>query len=83
MEQTNMILFEKNQTKELLTNLDIFMRRIGEKEFILDDHREIARCEECENELTINNLGNIAKGSKLLFCDKPKCFASHLAKQKL
>ncbi|MBU0459651.1 MAG: hypothetical protein KJ771_02480 [Nanoarchaeota archaeon] len=83
MEQTNMILFRKEQTKTLLHDLDIPVRRAGDKEFILDENLEIAKCEICEFELTVDKLGNIAKGSNLLFCDNPRCFASHLANQKI
>ncbi len=83
MEITNMISFARSDVKNLLEDLDIPVRKIGTKDFILNDNGNIAKCHVCEMELTVEQLGNIAKGSKLLFCDNPRCFATHLAKQKL
>ena len=78
-----MISFSRLDTKNLLSDLDIAVKKLGSKDFILDDNGNIAKCHICEIELTIEQLGNIANGSKLLFCDNPRCFATHLAKQKL
>ena len=59
------------------------IKEIEGKEYVLDDNKKIATCPECNKEITTKNLGNIAKGSNLLFCDNPACFVSHLAKQKV
>ncbi len=83
MEKTNLIVFEKTEIKSLLSNLDVETKKVGPKEFILNEHRAIAECEECHQPMTLQNLGNIAHGSKLFFCDNPSCFASHLIKKKL
>jgi len=74
-----LISFNKAETKEILTLLDIQTKVVEKKEFLLKVGNQIARCEECKHELTTDNLGNVAKGSKLLFCDNPACFAAHLA----
>ena len=83
MEITNMISFGRNDIKNLLGDLNISTRTIGSKRFVLSENGGIAKCHTCEVELTLEHVGNIAKGSKLLFCDNPRCFATHLAKQKL
>lgn len=78
-----MISFARSDTKNLLQDLNIHLKKVGNKDFILNENGNVAKCHICELELTLEQLGNIAKGSKLLFCDNPRCFATHLAKQKL
>jgi len=81
MKGIQLISFEKEQTKEILDLLEIRTKIIREVEIIFDENDKMAKCEVCNNKLNTSNLGNIAKGSKLLFCDNPACFATHLAKK--
>jgi len=76
-----MIVFSKNEIRGLLSHLDIKTKKMQEKEFVLDENNDVAACPVCGKDITTDKVGNIAKGSKIVFCDNPACFASHLAKQ--
>lgn len=76
----HLVSFEKDQTKMVLNLLSIKTKPVKENEIILNEDFHQVRCDVCCEALTTKNLGNIAKGSKLLFCDNPACFATHLAK---
>lgn len=76
-----LVSFEVNQTKDVLGLLDIRTRMTQDDEFILNELNQVAKCEVCNNSLTTKNLGNVAKGSNLLFCDDPDCFATHIARK--
>ena len=75
-----LVSFEIEQTKNILNTLDIKTGFLKKKEVVLDENDRQIKCEVCNESLHIGNVGNIAKGSKLLFCDNPICFATHLAK---
>ena len=85
MQDTEFASFNKGQTKQILNALDIETKKMGIKEFIVDETKEnkIAICPMCEEQLTPENLGNVIKGSKILFCDNPSCFNHYLIKRLL
>jgi len=78
--QLQLISFGKNQAKNILDMLEIKTKDAGNLNIILDENGQVAKCEVCKKELSTNNLGNVAKGSKLLFCDNLACFSTYLAK---
>ncbi len=81
MEKTEIVLFNKENAKNILGQFDFKFSPEEEGEAILKDG-EIVKCI-CETPLTVDNVGNIAHGSRLLFCDNPLCFATWVAKNKL
>ncbi|MCK4996905.1 hypothetical protein KAS08_01250 [Candidatus Pacearchaeota archaeon] len=76
-----LIVFKKNQTEEILRRIGVEIIIEGDKKIILNELGAPATCECCKKSLSFNNIGNIAKGSNLLFCENPYCFGSHLAKK--
>ncbi|MCK4634605.1 MAG: hypothetical protein KAT37_01910 [Candidatus Aenigmarchaeota archaeon] len=79
MEKTNLISFEKTDIKNIFKDLNIKTKEENGRNFIIDSETGgIEKCHICEKKLTTKNIGNIAKGSKLLFCDNPICFVTHL-----
>ena len=76
-----LVSFEIEQTKEILNMLNIKTKSLKKEEIVLDENNRQVKCGGCNDSLTVKNVGNIAKGSKLLFCDNPICFATHLAKK--
>lgn len=81
MDNTGLIVFKKEQTEEILNNIGVEIEIKGDTKTILNELGEPATCESCKKSLSFDNIGNIAKGSNLLFCDNPYCFGSHLAKK--
>ena len=79
----NTVVFQKEDVREIITGLGL---EINAKNQIVSDGK-IAHCRACKEEITINNTGNISKGSKVFYCDKPGCFAlrsiERLEKQKM
>lgn len=71
MSAINAILFEKKDIKDLLKRLNL---KIDDNNCIIYENK-IAHCEACECEITTENLGNISKGTKHFYCDRPSCFA--------
>lgn len=74
-----LISFDEANIQKILNLLDIRTKIIEKTEVLLKTDNQVARCEVCKKELTMDNLGNIAKGSRLLFCDNSACFTKHLA----
>lgn len=79
--EVGLVSFKLEQTKEILDVLSIKTQKIGEIDVILNEMGQIAKCEICNKELSTKNLGNVANGSNLLFCDNSACFISHLVKK--
>ena len=82
MEKVNFIGFDRQDVSKILEDLGIETKKIEKKNFILDELKEIKKCEMCGNELTTRNLGNISHGSHKMLCDNPICFISYLEKNK-
>jgi hypothetical protein len=76
-----LITFDKPDVVTILSKLGIRYEAREMKTVIINENGQVAKCEICDKELSIDNLGNIAKGSNKLFCDNPACFTAHLAKK--
>jgi len=81
IERPKLITFKKNQTEDILLEIGVRIIEKGDKKIILNSNSEPATCECCGKSLNFENIGNIAKGSNLLFCENPFCFATHIAKK--
>ena len=64
-------MFEKKHVENIVSGLGL---EIDSKNRIIDGG-EMVHCHTCNSEITTKNLGNISKGSKEFYCDKPSCFA--------
>ncbi len=78
MGQTKLVSFEVNDVVSILKVLGIKTKEKGETTHLLEDNGEEKLCAVCKKELTIETVGNIAKGSHLVFCDNPICFITYL-----
>ena len=83
MEKTDIVLFNKENVIEILKQFDFQFSLEEEGTAIIDSNREIISCSTCERPLTVETVGNIAHGSRKLFCDNPLCFATWVAENKL
>ena len=83
MQKTQVVLFDKENTEELLKQLDFKFSEEEEGLAIIDSNGKIVHCETCEKNLTTDKVGNIAHGSRKLFCDNPLCFATWVVENKL
>jgi len=88
MQKTQISVFNRENVREILANLDFKMARkkVSEKkyrDFVVDKDKEPVLCHSCKRKLPVRKVGNIAYGSKLLFCDNPVCFATWVAKNKI
>lgn len=82
MSMQQIISFKKEQTKEILSLIGVqIVKGSDNREIPLDKGGKQAECECCHKKLNLENIGNIAKGSVLLFCDNPFCFTSHIVKK--
>ena len=81
MKKNNFIGFDRKDVNQILVDLKIEIRTIDNKNFILDEDKEIKKCEICKDPLTTRNLGNVSHGSHKMFCDNPLCFISYLEKE--
>jgi hypothetical protein len=79
MPTTNLIAFEKDKILNILDDLNIKTKEVEDKIFLLENEtNKVKTCPICEEQITTKNLGNIAKGSHLCFCDNPICFITYL-----
>jgi hypothetical protein len=87
MEKTQLVVFNKANTKEILKQFGFKtqIRKAGKKskEFILRDDSQPCMCPSCNKEISIKKLGTIAHGSRLIFCDNPLCFSTWVAQNKV
>ena len=87
MQKTELVIFNKQNTRELLSDLDFKIKTIktGKKsrQLVVSTDNNAIFCPTCEKEILLNRVGTIAHGSRLLFCDNPFCFASWVAKNKI
>jgi len=67
----NTVMFEKNNIKDIVSGLGL---EIDSNKRIINEG-DTTHWHICNTEITIKNLGNISKGSKIFYCDKPGCFA--------
>ena len=88
MQKTELVVFNKSHIPMLLTQFGfkVAKRKINEtkiKDVVINSNQEIVLCECCKKVITPSKVGTIAKGSRLLFCDNPVCFATWVAKNKI
>jgi len=83
MEKTDIVLFNKENAIEILKQFEFMFSPEEEGMIILDNNGEIIHCTTCEKPLTVETVGNVAHGSRLLFCENPLCFARWVAKNKI
>ncbi len=88
MQKTELVVFNKTHTTMLLNQFGfkIVRKKLTEtksQDVVVDSKHEQALCECCKKPLTPSRVGTIAKGSRLLFCDNPVCFATWVAKNKI
>ncbi len=78
-----LISFKEKQAKEVLSLLGLTTKKRGPLEFVSDKKGSIIRCSVCNKEITLDNIGNISKGSNNFYCKDPACFAQYLVQKKL
>lgn len=88
MQKTELVVFNKNHTHVLLGQFGfkIVRKKISEtksEDIVIDKNNTHVLCECCKKPLTPSKVGTIAKGSRLLFCDNPVCFATWVVKNKI
>lgn len=83
MDSTNFVLFRKDQILDVLKGFGFGIQKITKRKKIVTSNGEAVHCYNCNTTLTTQRVGTIAPGSKLLFCDKPACFATWVAIKKI
>ena len=83
MQETELVLFNKDELKDMISEFDIKTKKEDGKIFVVDKEGEIQCCEVCERKLEIKKIGSIAHGSHKIFCDNPLCLSSWVAKNKI
>ena len=69
MQETELIVFNKNEISELISELNVKIRREKGKTYVLNDEGEIRCCAVCKRKLEVGKIGSIAHGSVDIFCD--------------
>ena len=82
MEKTQVVLFNKENVKNILEQFDFKFSPEEEGTAIIDSEGNLVKCT-CGRLLTVETVGNIAHGSRKLFCDNPLCLATWVAKNKI
>jgi len=88
MQKTQLVVFNKENIREILTDLDFKIQRkkVGDDkytEIVLNSDDNPVSCTTCKKEILVRRVGTIAHGSRLLFCDNPLCFATWVANNKI
>lgn len=87
MKDTKLVIFKKENVKDLLSQFGFQIRRKGtgknEKYIVIDDDNQHICCPVCQKEIATKKVGTIAKGSRIIFCDNPVCFAVWVAQNKI
>lgn len=83
MKNSNLVAFSKANCGKLLTEFGFQIRQRDGKRLVLKSDNTTAQCDGCHKELTVNKVGTIAHGSRLLFCDNPTCFSDWIAEHKV
>lgn len=76
--ELQLISFKNEQTGDLLRSLNVQIEKRGDKEVILNEIGQVAKCKICEKELSMDNLGHITHGSVDMICDNPACIVCSL-----
>ena len=88
MQKTDLLVFNKDDVRAILTDLDfkISNKRKEKNKFaevVVTEDNDPVLCPTCEREIFVNHVGTIAHGSKLIFCDNPFCFATWVANKRI
>ena len=83
MKTTEMVLFSKDDAAQLLADLGFTVNTKSKNPTIRNKDGSVEKCESCRQELHLHDVGNIAPGSRLLFCSKPMCLATWIALNKV
>lgn len=88
MDRTQLVVFNKENAREILTDLEFKIQRkkISENnysEVVVDSDNNPVFCSTCKKEILVKRVGTIAHGSRLLFCENPLCFATWIANNKI
>lgn len=85
MAKVDLVVFDERQLPKILTSFGIqqVVSKSDLRTYLKNPDGSPIKCECCEKVLDINNVGNIMKGSKKLYCKNPSCYSSYLIKKKL
>jgi len=76
-EASNLILFEGD--KELIELLDKLGMNVEESKVFTSDGNP-AKCDCCEEQITVENFGTLMPGSEYFYCSNPACIMKYYAK---
>ena len=83
MENSELVMFNKDEVYELLSEFEIKTKKEKGKVYVVDKAGEPLLCDVCERKIEVKKIGSIAQGSRKIFCDNPLCLSSWVAKNKL
>ena len=83
MEKSDLVLFDKKNTTDILNQFDFKIAKEGDNEVLIGTDKKPIQCPTCETNLSIKKVGTIVHGSRLVFCNNPLCFATWVAENKL
>jgi len=75
----NLIVFKDSETRKVLENMGFKINENGE---VLNEYGEKMRCPHCGEPITLENVGGIFPGSKILVCDHLGCILEELDNKK-
>ena len=79
--KSDFIVFKREDVQNIMKDLNI---KVDEQtKNIVDKFGDNIRCQVCDKEISIENLGNISHGSAChFFCENPTCFITYMEKIK-
>ena len=90
IEKTNLSLANRQELLGVFSQLGLIVEetQIPEHSHIFKsredlDEGNVAECGGCGTEITLENFGHLAKGSKVFYCKNPLCFTHYIANKKL
>ena len=87
MQKTQLVLFNKENTKTLLSQFGFQTNKLKsgnkQKEVVVNQNNDPIQCPTCDRHISVKKVGTMAHGSRILFCDNPLCFATWLVEHKI
>lgn len=83
MKATDMVVFQKGNEAQVIEELGFRCEANGDSIHVLTSEGHQAVCDGCQKELTVERVGTVAPGSRLLFCDNPLCFSTWIANNRI
>lgn len=87
MEASSVVLFPPDKVRKVLSDFDFRVAdrpfKDGTRKIVVDKQGREVCCPSCQQPVTENHVGTVAKGSRLVFCDNPICFSSWIAQNKI